>query len=68
MMPTIEAWEASLAARDTVFLQIAVITLVAVFVVSVLFKKLFKVAVGLGLLALLALLAFSVWNIYAWTP
>jgi len=69
-MPTIEAWETALAVRDGVFLQIAVISVVAVVGVGFLFKvaaKLARVVVGLGLLALLALLAFSVWNIYAWT-
>jgi hypothetical protein len=70
IMPTIEAWETALAVRDGVFLQIAVISVVAVVGVGFLFKvaaKLARVVVGLGLLALLALLAFSVWNIYAWT-
>lgn len=68
MTPTIEAWEASLATRDAVFLQLAIMAIIGVLAVGFLFKfaaKLARVVVGLGLVGLLALLAFSVWNIYA---
>ena len=70
-MPTIEGWEAALATRDTVFLQIAAMAVLAMLAVGGLFKiaaKLGRLIIGLAVLGLLGLLAFSVWNIYGWTP
>jgi len=67
-MPTIEAWESALATRDAVFLQLAVLSvgLVLAFGLFRAAKKIMRLAISAGLLLMLGLLAFSVWNIWTW--
>lgn len=69
-MPTIEAWEGALFARDTVFFWLAAITIVFV-MWAFLFKALktvFRVVVSIGFVALVGLLIYSTLNMYLWTP